>query len=128
MKVLEKTTKFVNRHFQVGLSWKNDFPILQRNCEHAIQRFKYLKTWFLKNPEFFNMCRTQIGDYIISGQAKLLSLEKKHKTNSITSYILHHEVLYAKLHHGCVIFDASAKINKTYLILFSMRRVGEYKE
>ena len=92
MKVLEKTTKFVNRHFQVGLSWKNDFPILQRNCEHAIQRFKYLKTWFLKNPEFFNMCRTQIGDYIISGQAKLLSLEKKHKTNSITNYILHHEV------------------------------------
>ena len=28
LELLEKTTKFVNRHFQVGLLWKNNFPIL----------------------------------------------------------------------------------------------------
>ena len=87
LELLEKTTKFVNGHFQVGLLWKNDFPILQNNRELAIQRFKSLEKRFSKNPEFFNMYKSQINDYITSGQAKLLSPEEKNNTSSITNYI-----------------------------------------
>ena len=79
LELLEKTTKFVNGHFQVGLLWKNDFPILQNNRERAIQRFKSLEIRFSKNPEFFNMYKSQIDDYITSGQAKLLSAEEKNQ-------------------------------------------------
>ena len=86
-RITQKTTKFVNGHFQVGLLWKNDFPILQNNRELAIQRFKSLEKRFSKNPEFFNMYKSQINDYITSGQAKLLSPEEKNNTSSITNYI-----------------------------------------
>ena len=46
LELLKKTTKFVKGHFQVDLLWKNDFPILQNNCERAIQRFKSLENGF----------------------------------------------------------------------------------
>ena len=88
LELLEKTTKFVNGHFQVGLLWKNDFPILQNNRELAIQRFKSLEKRFSKNPEFFNMYKSQINDYITSGQAKLLSPEEKNNTSFIANYII----------------------------------------
>ena len=112
----KKTTKFVNGHYQVGLLWKNNFSILENNRELAIQRFKSLKNRFSKNPKFFSMCKSQINDYITSGQAKLLSLEEKNNTSSMTNHILHYEVLNInKPDHVRVFFDASAKINKTCL-------------
>ena len=93
LELLEKTTKFVKGHFHVGLLWKDDFPILLNNREHAIQRFKSLEKRFSKNPDFFNMYKSLINDYITSGQAKLLSPEEKNNTSSITNYIPHHGVL-----------------------------------
>ena len=87
LELLEKNPEVVNGHFQVGLLWKNDFPILQNNSNLAIQRLKSLENWFLENPEFFNMYKSQINDYIASGQAKLLSPEEKNNTSSITNYI-----------------------------------------
>ena len=93
LELLEKTTKLVNGRFQVGLLWKDNFPILQNNRKLAIQRFKSLEKWFSKNPEFFNMYRTQIKDYIKLEQAKLSSPEEKNNTSSITNYIPHHGVL-----------------------------------
>ena len=92
LELLERTTKFVNRHFQVGLLWKDDFSILQNNHELAIQRFESLEKRFSKDPEFFNMYRTQISDYITSGQAKLLSPEEKNNTSSTTNCISHRVV------------------------------------
>ena len=116
LELLGKTTKFVNGHFQVGLLWKDDFPILQNNRECAIQRFKCLEKRFSKNPEFFNMYKSQNNDYITSGQAKLLSPEEKNNTSSITNYIPHHGVLNInKPDRARVVFDASGKINKTFL-------------
>ena len=62
------------------------------------------------------MYKSQIYDYITSGQAKLLPPEEKNNTSSITNYIPHHEVLNInKPDHVRVIFNASAKINKTCL-------------
>ena len=62
------------------------------------------------------MYKSQIYDYITSGQAKLLSPEEKNNTSSITNYIPHHEVLNInKPDHVLVIFNASAKISKTCL-------------
>ena len=89
LELLKRTTKFVNRHFKVGLLWKDNFSILQKNHELAIQRFESLEKRFLKDPEFFNMYRTQISDYITSGQAKLLSPEEKNNTSSTTNCISH---------------------------------------
>ena len=81
LELLEKIRKFVNGHFQVGLLWKNDFPLLQNNRELAIQRFKSLEKRFSKNPEFLNMYKSQISDYITSEQTKLLSPGEKNNTS-----------------------------------------------
>ena len=89
---------------------------MQNNREFAIQRFRSLKKRFSKNPEFFNMYKSQFNDYITSGQAKLLSPEKKNNTSSTTNYIPHHEVSNInKPDRVRVVSDASAKINKTCL-------------
>ena len=116
LELLEKTTKFVKGHFHVGLLWKDDFPILLNNREHAIQRFKSLEKRFSKNPDFFNMYKSLINDYITSGQAKLLSPEEKNSTSFITNYIPFHGVFNInKPNRVRVVFDASAKINKICL-------------
>ena len=108
--------KFVTGYFQVGLLWKDDFPILQNNCKLVIQLFISFEKLFLKSPEFFNMYKSQINDYPTSGQDKLLSSETVIKASSITNYIPHHEVLNInKPNCVHVVFDASAKINKACL-------------
>ena len=71
---------------------KDDFPILQNNRELAIQRFKSLEKHFSKNPEFLNMYKGQVNDYI-TGQTKLLSPEEKNNISSVTNYMPHHGVL-----------------------------------
>ena len=59
------------------------------------------------------MYKSQINDYIISGQAKP---EEKNKTSPITNYIPHHGVLNTnKPNRVRVVFDASGKINKSCL-------------
>ena len=95
---------------------KTIFPYYKRTANLLIQRFKSLQKRFLKNPEFFNMYKSQIKDFITSWQAKLLSPEEKNNTISITNYIPHHGVLNInKPDRVRVIFDASAKINKICL-------------
>ena len=112
----KKTTKFVNIHLQVDLLWKDDFPILQDNHEIDIQHFKSLQKRFLKNPEFFNMFRTQINDYITLRQAKLLPPKEKKNSSSITNYIPKPRVLNKnKPGRVRVVFDALTKINKICL-------------
>ena len=62
------------------------------------------------------MYKSQINDYIRSGQAELLSPERKNHTNSIANCIPHHGVLNTnKPDRVRVVFDPSAKINKTCL-------------
>ena len=62
------------------------------------------------------MYKSQINGYITSGQTKLLSPEEKNNTGFITNYIPNHRVLNInKPDRVRVVFDASAKINKTYL-------------
>ena len=79
-----------------------------------IQRFKSLEKRFPKNPEFFNMYRTQINDYITSGHAELLSFKEKNNTSAIINYIPHYGMLNINKPDGVrVVFGASAKINKT---------------
>ena len=62
------------------------------------------------------MYKSQINGYITSGQTKLLSPEEKNNTSFITNYIPNHRVLNInKPDRVRVVFDASAKINKTCL-------------
>ena len=62
------------------------------------------------------MYKSQVNDYITSGEAKLLSPEGKNNTGSITNNMPLHGVLNInKPDRVCIIFDASAKINKTCL-------------
>ena len=62
------------------------------------------------------MYNSQINNYITSGQAKLLSPGEKNNISSITNYIPHYRVLNInKRDRVRVVFDASAKINKTCL-------------
>ena len=60
LELLEKTTKFVNGHFQVGLLWKNNFPILQNNRKFAIQRLRSLEKRFSKAQNFLTCTRVKL--------------------------------------------------------------------
>ena len=60
LELLKKTMKFVNGHFQVGLLWKDEFPILQNNRELAIQRLKSLEQRFSKTQNFLTCTRVKL--------------------------------------------------------------------
>ena len=84
-------------------------------CKTIANASHLLKNGFEKS-RILQHVRTLINDYIISGQAKLLSHEEENKTSSITNYIPHHGVLnVSKSDSVHVAFDASAKKNKTCL-------------
>ena len=57
----------------------------------VVKRFKVLENRFRKNPEFFQMYKKQIDDYIKLGHAKLLSKEES-SNFSKKNYIPYHGV------------------------------------
>ena len=53
----------------------------------VVKRFKVLENRFRKNPEFFQMYKKQIDDYIKLGHAKLLSKEEFSDFSKKTIYL-----------------------------------------
>ena len=85
--ILENTTTFKNGHFEIRLLWKDDHPIIPHNRDMVVKRFKVLENRFRKNPEFFQMYKKQIDDYIKLGHAKLLSKEEFSDFSKKTIYL-----------------------------------------
>ena len=114
--ILENTTTFKKDHFETGLLWKDDHPILPNNHGMAVKRFKVLENRFRKNLEYFQMHKKKIDDYIKLGHAKLLSKEESSNFSNKTNYIPHHGIVNVnKPGTVWVVSDASAKCDNIYL-------------
>ena len=76
----------------------------------AVKHFKVVENQFRKNPEYFQMYKKQIDDYIKLGHGKLLSKEESPKISNKTNYIPHYGIVNLnKPGTVQVVFDASAK-------------------
>ena len=116
LEILKNTTKFKNGHFEVGHLWKDGLPRLPNNRDLAVTRFKSLEKKFRKNPEFHELYKTQIKEYLELGHAKQLTREESRNASVVTNYIPHHGVMnFHKPGRVRVVFEASAKYQKTSL-------------
>ena len=75
-----------------------------------------LENKFAKNPEFAELYRKQINEYIDLGHAVKLTNDHSLNIPDISNYVPHHGVLNInKAGRVSVVFDASAKYNNTCL-------------
>ena len=116
LQILENNTILKNGHFETPLLWKSESPKLPNNRTLAKKRFQSLENKFAKNPEFAELYRKQINEYIDLGHAVKLTYDHSLNISDITNYIPHHGVLSInKPGRVRVVFDASAKYNDTCL-------------
>ena len=102
--------------FEAGLLWKDELRRLPNNRDLAVTRFKSLEKKFRKNPEFHELYKTQIKEYLELGHAKQLTREESRNASVVTNYIPHHGVMnFHKPGRVRVVFEASAKYQKTSL-------------
>ena len=86
---------------------------LPNNQNLAEKRFQSLENKFAKNPEFAELYRKQINEYIDLGHAAKLTND--HSLNT-SNYVPHYGVLNInKPGRVRLVFNASAKYNDTYL-------------
>ena len=116
LEILENTTKFKNGHFEVELLWKDELPRLPNNRDLAVTRFKSREKKFRKNPDFHELYKTQIKEYLELWHAKQLTREESRIASVVTNYIPHHGVMNIhKPGRVRVVSDASAKYQGTSL-------------
>ena len=116
LQILENNTILKNGHFETPLLWKSESPKLPNNRTLAKKRFQSLENKFAKNPEFAELYRKQINQYIDLGHAVKLTNDHPLNISDITNYIPNPGVLNInKPDRVKVVFDASAKYNDTFL-------------
>ena len=116
LEILENITKFKNGHFEVEFLWKDELPRLPNNRDLAVTRFKSLEEKFRKNPEFHELYKTQMKEFLELGHAKQLARKESRNASVVTNYIPHHGVMNIhKPGRVRIAFDASAKYQGTSL-------------
>ena len=116
LKLIENSICLRDGHYQMGLLWKDDNPVLPYNRSLAEARLHYLKRRFHRDPELEAKYRAAIEDCVAKGYARRLSKEEAAAVSNITWYIPHHAVTNPnKPGKVRVVFDAAAKYNGTSL-------------
>ena len=75
-----------------------------------------MKKKFRKNPDFHELYKTQLKEYLELGHAKQLTREESRNASAVTNYIPHHGMMNIhKPGRVRVVFDASGKCQGTSL-------------
>ena len=112
LKLIDNSISLLDGHYQMGLLWRDDNPVLPYNRPLAEARLQYLKKRFLRDPELEVKCRNVIQECVNRGYARKLSQEEAAAVSNITWYIPHHPVTNPnKPGKVRVVFDAAAKFN-----------------
>ena len=115
-RIIESTISKVNGHYQMGLLWKEECPILPCNRVVAEARLKHLKGRFHRDTQLHNKCRAVIEDYVTKGYARRLTRKEASARSNITWYLSHHPVSNPnKPGKVRVVLDADAKFQNTSL-------------
>lgn len=72
---LENTCEFNNGHYEVGLLWKTDFPVLPNSLGTAIKRLQCLQRKSKGDPRLLEIMQQQIESLVEKGYAERLPLE-----------------------------------------------------
>ncbi|XP_015760861.1 PREDICTED: uncharacterized protein LOC107340022 [Acropora digitifera] len=116
LKLIENSICLRDGHYQMGLLWKDDNPVLPYNRSLAEARLQYLKRRFHRDPELEAKYRAAIEDCVAKEYARRLSKEEAAAVCNITWYIPHHAVTNSnKPGKVRVVFDAAAKYKGTSL-------------
>ncbi|XP_064638305.1 uncharacterized protein LOC135494321 [Lineus longissimus] len=116
LKILEDTTKIVDGHYQTGLLWRKEDPVLPNNRAAAEKRLKSLQRKFRQKPEFADKYRQAMDDNISKGYAVMLTEEEAATSKQKTWYLPHHGVeSQNKPGRVRVLFDAASSFGGTSL-------------
>lgn len=103
-------------HYEMGLLWKSDNPVLPFNRTLAEARLQHLKRRFLQDPELEVKYRAVIEDCVTKGYARKLTKEEAATVSKTTWFLPHHPVSNPnKPGKVRVMFDAAARFSGTSL-------------
>ncbi|XP_068741884.1 uncharacterized protein [Montipora capricornis] len=116
LKLIDNSISLLDGHYQMGLLWRDDNPVLPYNRPLAEARLQYLKRRFRRDPELEVKYRDVIQDCVDKGYARKLNKQEVAAVSNITWYIPHHPVTNPnKPGKVRVVFDAAARFNGTSL-------------
>ena len=116
LKILEKSLKWVDGHFQVALPWRNDPPYLPNNRLMAERRATLLRKRLARNQGLLEKYNATMSDYIEKGHAERVPLGEPHQKDRPLWYLPHHPVTHPlKPEKVRVVFDCAAKFANTSL-------------
>lgn len=84
LKLIENSIYLRDGHYQMGLLWKDDNPVLPYNRALAEARLQYLKRRFHLDPELEVKYRAVIEDCVAKGYPRRLSKEEAAAVSNIT--------------------------------------------
>ena len=84
LKLIENSICLRDGHYQMGLLWKDDNPVLPYNLSLAEARLQYLKRRCHRDPELEVKYRAAIEDCVVKGCARRLSKEEAPAVSNIT--------------------------------------------
>lgn len=103
-------------HYEMGLLWKSDNPVLPYNRTLAEARLQHLKRRFLRDPELEVKYRAVIEDCVTKGYARMLTKEEAATVSKTTWFLPHHPVSNPnKPGKVRVMFDVAARFSGTSL-------------
>jgi hypothetical protein len=115
-KVIERSAVIVDRHYEIGMLWKDETPQLPNSRDVAFKRFKYLKNRLKRHNELHQKYQIKIEEYVQKGYASKLQPKETNIASERIWYLPHHPVFHpAKPGKVRIVFDAAAKFKGTSL-------------
>ena len=103
-------------HYEMGLLWKSDNPVLPYNRTLAEARLQHLKRRFLRDPELEVKYKAVIEDCMTKGYARKLTKEEAATVSKTTWFLPYYPVSNpSKPGKVRVMFDVAARFSGTSL-------------
>ena len=116
MNLICKSIRKHDGHYEMGVLWKSDSPVLPYDITLAEARLQHLKRRFLRDPELEVKYRAVIEDCVTKGYARKLTKEEAASVSKTTWFLPHHPVSNPnKPGKVRVVFDAAARFSGTSL-------------
>ena len=108
MHSVQKTTKFVDGHYCIGLPLKDEAANMPSNRCMAVQRAASLKRKLKKNDVFLEDYKGFMKSILDKGYAVEVPEEQLDREDYRVWYVPHHGVYHPKKKKICVVFDCTA--------------------
>ena len=116
LRVMEKSAKLVNGHYQVALPWRREPTDIPNNKIIAESRLRSLKNRLEKDSNMFERYTKAMQEYIDKGHAQKVPKEERDRDDGKVWYLSHHPVIHpAKPEKTRIVFDCAAKFNQQFL-------------